>query len=809
MKTNYDFLPHEYEHLSFLKDNAHECALFLKREDESFPLEEPCELVLIGNGVRHTFIGGTGSGAVNVRYNETIEEAFINAGFKISSTSWLDSYDKVNIKNEKDYLKTVKKEAKEYNAHAVVSFSVGKFPPECDYEFPIIGNHTTAIYVLARNAGEGSDRPLTKGSVYLTDTEIRDILYLNEHYKKFLLVLNVAGVVDLSPVMTVKNILLISQLGSLTGDILANIVLGKLNPSGKLTDTWAKTSDYPYINKSLDLNECRYEEGIYVGYRYFDSKRIEPLFPFGFGLSYTKFDYQFIDVNNNKDNIVVKVKVTNKGNYPGKEVIQLYLSGPINRPENELVAFNKTKLLSPKESEIIGLNFKLSEFPTYNEEKEVYILDKGNYVFRLGNSSRNLKDVFAISIKEDIVVKQVRNVFNKTDFTDLVIDRPEAKISKNLPVIEIDSSMIETEKVVYHDKYEVEIPDLIKGLKEDDLIYLVLGDYKTGVDGLIGQSCSQVLGGAGETTLRVESINRSLNMVDGPAGLRIIQEYIVNHKGAHKVSEDSIWRGIKNYLPKLITYFLSYERNLKKKGSRVLQIATAIPVATAIAQSFNSDFARDCGRLVKEEMEMYGVDIWLAPGVNIHRHILCGRNFEYYSEDPLLSSVMAASIINAVQQNPLKATTIKHYACNNQETNRTNNNSMVSERAAREIYFRVFEKAIKWSNPFSIMASYNLVNGVHSSEHKGMLIDILRDEWGYKGLIMTDWINSGQSYHKGNTYPCAYASRNIKNGMNICMPGSKADIKDIKNALKNGYLSRSDLEVSATIVYNSIQKMSK
>ena len=134
---------------------------------------------------------------------------------------------------------------------------------------------------------------------------------------------------------------------------------------------------------------------------------------------------------------------------------------------------------------------------------------------------------------------------------------------------------------------------------------------------------------------------------------------------------------------------------------------------------------------------------------------------------------------------------------------------MVSERAAREIYFRVFEKAIKWSNPFSIMASYNLVNGVHSSEHKGMLIDILRDEWGYKGLIMTDWINSGQSYYKGNTHPCAYASRNIKNGMNICMPGSKADIKDIKNALKNGYLSRSDLEVAATIVYNSIQKMSE
>lgn len=809
MKTNYDFLPHELEHLSFLKDNAHECALFLKRDDDSFPLKEPTEIVLIGSGVRHTYIGGTGSGAVNVRYKETIEESFINAGFKISSTDWLNSYDKIKAQNEKDYVKHVKKQAKEFNANAVVSFSVGKFAPECDYEFPIIGNHETAIYVLARNAGEGSDRPLVKGSVYLTDTEIRDILYLNNHYKNFLLVLNVAGVVDLSPVMEVRNILLISQLGSMIGDILVNIVLGKVNPSGKLTDTWAKVSDYPYITKPLELNECRYEEGIYVGYRYFDSKRIEPLFPFGFGLSYTKFDYQFIEVNNNKDNIVVKVKVTNKGNYPGKEVVQLYMSGPVIRPENELVAFNKTKLLAPKESEIIGLEFKLSEFPTYNEAKEAYLIDAGDYVFRLGNSSRDLKDAFAISIKEDIIVKQVRNVFNKTDFEDLFIDRPVAKISKNLPVIELNSSDFESVKVTYKDKHEVEAPNFVKGLTDDELIYLVLGDYKTGIDGLIGQSCSQVLGGAGETTLRVESINRSLNMVDGPAGLRIIQEYIVNHKGTYEVTEDSIWHGIKNYLPKAITYLLSYERNLKKKGSRILQIATAIPVATAIAQSFNRDFARDCGRLVKDEMEMYDVDIWLAPGVNIHRHILCGRNFEYYSEDTLVSSVMASSIINAVQSNPHKATTIKHYACNNQETNRTNNNSIVSERAAREIYFRVFEKAIKWSNPFAIMASYNLINGIHASEHKGMLIDILRDEWGYQGLIMTDWIASGQAYHKGNKYPCAYASRNIKNGTNICMPGNKADIKDIKAALKSGYLTRNDLEVAATIVYNSIQKMSE
>ena len=252
---------------------------------------------------------------------------------------------------------------------------------------------------------------------------------------------------------------------------------------------------------------------------------------------------------------------------------------------------------------------------------------------------------------------------------------------------------------------------------------------------------------------------------------------------------------------------MSYKRNLKKKGSKVVQIATAIPIATALAQSFNEEFIYGCGRLVREEMEMYGVDIWLAPGMNIHRHILCGRNFEYYSEDPLVTAFAASNIVKVVEENKTKATTIKHYACNNQETNRLNNNSMVSERAAREIYLSAFRRVIKDVHPRSIMTSYNLVNGIHSSEHKGLVMDILRTEWGYKGLIMTDWVASGQAYRKGNEYPAAYASRNIKNGNNINMPGNKSDIKDIKNALKSGYLTRVELENAAAIVYSFIYEL--
>ena len=237
MKTNYNYLPHEYNHLLYLKEQAYECALFLKRENNVFPIKKASAVYLVGNGVRHTVIGGTGSGAVNVRYLENVEEAFINAGFTITSKAWLDAYDKVNDKKEKDFIAEVKKEAKEHHTIAA-AYSMGKIAPECEYDIPLEYNGDIAIYVLSRNAGEGADRKLIKGDIYLTDTEVRDILELNKHFKKFVLVLNVPGYIDLSPVLEVSNILLISQLGSLTGDILAQIILGKKNPCGKLASTW-------------------------------------------------------------------------------------------------------------------------------------------------------------------------------------------------------------------------------------------------------------------------------------------------------------------------------------------------------------------------------------------------------------------------------------------------------------------------------------------------------------------------------------------------------------------------------------------
>ena len=803
MNKNYTFLPHELEHLLYLKEHAYECSLFLKRDNEAFPIKKPCSVYLVGNGVRYTVIGGTGSGAVNVKYKENVENAFLNAGFKVDSEEWLNQYDLVRKQNEIDHINEVKKEAKSRHVMAA-SFAIGKEIRESEYDISLSFDSDIAIYVLSRNAGEGSDRTLRKGDVLLTDTEIKSILELNKKYKKFMLVLNVPGYVDISPVLEVKNILYLSQLGSLTGDILVDIVLGKKNPCGKLSTTWAYLNDYPYINTAIDEDECRYTEGIYVGYRYFSSKGIKPMFPFGFGKSYSSFEYELSGYYFVNDTISLKFNVRNVSKYVGKETLQLYLKGGKGRPNIELVSFNKTQLVKPKEKEELELKFSLRDFPVYDLAKEAYMLYKGNYVVSIGNSSDNLIDVISIALKDDVVIKKCKNLFSKQDFDDLDLSKEITEVDEKLLHINLDKKAFgSTDTVEYVDTYNVKVPEQVKKMSVTELALLSCGDYKGGIDGMIGQSCSLVSGGAGETSLRVKDVP-ALNMVDGPAGLRVTQEFILNSKGAFPTVSDSIYEIISKYIPSPIAKLISPERNLKKKGSRVLQVATALPIATALAQSFNPGFIYGCGKLVKEEMSLFGVDIWLAPALNIHRSILCGRNFEYYSEDPFVSSVCTSNIVNSVQEDKHKVVTIKHYACNNQETNRTNNNSMVSEKALRELYLRGFEKTIKWSNPRSIMTSYNLVDGIHSSESHALVTDILRSEWSYKGLIMTDWIKTNQDYKKGNKYPNSFASRNIKNGTNINMPGAKVDIKDIKKAIKKGYLSLDELRNNAAIVYNFV-----
>ncbi len=794
---------HEKKHIEYLEKNAGECTLFLKK-DGAFPLEKPCTLALYGNGARNTVKGGTGSGDVDSRFFVNFEQGLSSSGFSIITKDWLDSYDEISAANYKKYIKDTKKAAHKAGYMPLI-FSIGYFPEEPEYDLPLTDKAEAAVYVLARNSGEGNDRKLASGDVYLSESEIRDILWLDSHYEKFMLVLNTGGVVDLNPVMKVRNILYISQLGVVTGSILAPILLGKVNPSGKLTTTWAEPKQYPSYKNFGDLHDVKYEEGIYVGYRYFDTASVKPLFPFGFGLSYSDFDISFdlLDVCGSEVKVTAKVKNISK--VPGKEVVELYVSeasGTLSKAAKQLAAFSKTKMLEPGEEVPLTLTFDLKTLASFSEKVSAYILEKGDYVLMLGNSSDNAKPVAFVTLDETVTVKQCENRMGDPGFLDLVLERPLFK-HDDLPNQKIDISSIRKETVKYQkDEYT---DKSLEALSDHDLIMLTLGHHGTGIAAMIGDSCKHVVGGAGETSLAVKSVKKSLTMADGPAGLRLCSVYGEDEKGTYSLTLDPMMKKMMDFLPKASSIFIKPPKN--RKGEVHYQYTTAIPVGTAIAQSFNLEFAKELGNLVAEEMELFNVDLWLAPALNIHRNILCGRNFEYFSEDPYLSGKMAAAITLGVQAHKGKGVTIKHVLCNNQEINRNNGNSLVSERALREIYLRGFEICIKEAAPKALMTSYNLVNGVHTSESYELNNDILRCELNYNGLIMSDWIQSGRSFCAKHIYPAPYASNNVKAGNDLTMPGAKPDEKDMIKALLSGKLTRKDLLISASRVVRAINDM--
>jgi len=316
MKNTPAMADYELRHIEALRKNLAGCTVLLKK-DGSFPLEKPCTLAAYGSGVRRTIRGGTGSGEVNSRYSVTIEEGLQQAGFTLTGMEWHTGYEQARKKAHKAFLKQLKKDAKAVKQNFIL-YGMGKAMPEPEYNLPLNAEGDAAIYVVSRISGEGNDRTPLKGDIRLTDSEVRDILALDKKFTRFMLVLNVGGVVDLSPVMDVRNILLLSQLGVETGGALADILLGKANPSGKLTTTWAAFEEYPEMPDFEDMNETRYREGIYVGYRYFDTFRKPALFPFGHGLSYTEFRLGAVAVEANGAQITVRTFVENIGALAGR-----------------------------------------------------------------------------------------------------------------------------------------------------------------------------------------------------------------------------------------------------------------------------------------------------------------------------------------------------------------------------------------------------------------------------------------------------------------------------------------------------------
>ena len=800
---------YEREHNEILRRFGAECAVLLK-SDGAFPLDGPCNLALYGSGARETVKGGTGSGEVNSRTFATAEDGLEAAGFHITSKAWMDRYGEIRAEEKERFIRGLKRSALKRGTLAILE-SVGAVMPEPEYDLPPDAAGDAAVYVLARISGEGSDRKPVPGDILLTETEKRHILALNRKYDKFMLVLNVGGAVDLSPVTEVRNILLLSQLGGETGNILADIILGKSVPSGKLTTTWFAWEDHPAAGDFGDRYDTHYTEGIYVGYRYFDSIGRQLLFPFGFGLGYTRFELGTEKTDEDAGRICVSIPVKNTGDCTGKEVVQLYVSKPAGRldqPYQELAAFEKTDELMPGEAQELVLSFDMRDLASYDETRASWILEPGDYVLRIGTSSRDTKAAAILRLDTEAVTRRVKNCLGKPERPDWKPELRRKAENWELPVIPVRTFVFETDTVNY--ALPEETDPIVEALSDEELGLMNIGAFKRrGSVSVIGAAGQAVAGSAGETvnSLKDKGIP-ALVMADGPAGLRLNRQYTRDENGVHGIGS-SLPKSVLELMPAPAAFFMNrFSGDRKIKGEILEQNCTAIPIGTALAQSWNLRFAEQCGDLVGDEMERFGIHLWLAPALNIHRDIRCGRNYEYYSEDPLVSGRFAAAVTRGVQKHPGRGTTVKHFAANNQETNRYGSNSHVSERAMREIYLRGFEIAVRESQPHALMTSYNLLNGTHTSERRDLAEDILRAEFGFRGIVMTDWLVAAMNSGK-KKYPVPNAAKIAAAGGDLVMPGGPRDLQAILDGLKEGTVTRQQLTVNATRIFRMAKKLTE
>ena len=788
----------EIRHRILAREAAAEGIVLLKNEGV-LPLSTASSIALLGSGAEKTIKGGIGSGDVNNRENISIYQGMKEAGVTITSEDWLEDYEEryKNARNvwKEKILEDAKHVDNPFDAYASNPFIL---PEGRAIEAKDIADAKAAVYVLSRISGEGKDRRKVKGDYYLSEREAADLFFLNEKKIPVILLLNAGGPIELTDILenteNIKAILNISQPGQESGYAVADILLGNCVPSAKLTATWARryedcpfAEDYSYLNGNLDTEE--YKEGIFVGYRYFDSFGKKPLFPFGFGLSYTEFKIEFKGIETSEKELAVEMKVTNIGDtYAGKEVVQIYASLPqteVKKEYRRLVGYAKTKFLQPGEAETLKITVGQKELAYFSEEKHQWIVEKGIYGIWTGNSSASLEYSSTVKVEQSVSLEDTCVLENTAEIEEELWKTYECRKTTADNSHCIIFTPHPEEKKIYRSAYATE-------QMAEDLLPLLYGNIAE-ITSTLGAAGIRVPGTAGETTegLLDKYGVPSLIMADGPAGIRLQQHYEVDR------ATDTVY-GI-GVLGALENGFL-VDREEHEGADQYYQYCTAFPVGTVMAQTWNRDLMQRFGEAVALEMEAFHVNLWLAPGLNIQRNPLCGRNFEYYSEDPFLSGTLAASVTKGVQCHKGCGVTIKHFACNNQEDNRMGVDVKISERTLREIYLRGFEIAVKEGQPTAIMSSYNLVNGVHAANSKDLCTRIARKEWGFDGVIMSDW-NTTVPEDGSVAWKCAAA------GNDIIMPGNAEDAESIRNAYRNGDLTEEEIRSCAGRILKLISQL--
>ncbi len=733
-----------------------EGAVLLKNEKNALPVLEGETVSVFGRVQNDFFFVGYGSGGdVNAPYKSGFMKALRDAGVAVNEELAAE-YERLCAKHPVD---------DGFWGHWPMSYD--EFPLTADICKKEAEKSGKAIIILGRSSGEDRDQKAERGSYYLSKGEIELIDNVTAAFDRVILLLNCGEIIDMEEIAAygdrISAIMYIWQCGMESGNAAADLISGRFSPCGKMSDTVAVNREaYPSSANFGDKNMNIYAEDIYVGYRYFETFAPEKvLWPFGYGLSYTQFEMSGAKLTCGNE-IKAEITVTNTGKCAGKEVIQLYCEAPqgrLGKPSRVLVSFAKTKELAPGESETLELTAPREIFASYDEEQSAYILEKGEYIFHIGTSVRDTEICGSFTLESDEIIRQVTQCAAPvTAFSRLVNCggraeyRPAPLSRKNLK-----------------EHIEKNLPaddETLAGFTPDELEALSRGDYK--MDSKLGAAGNAGAFGGVLKTLRDKGIN-PVTTTDGPSGIRL------------------------------------------KATSSLL------PIGVALASSFSPALTRALYECVSYEMAARGSDLLLAPGMNIHRDPLCGRNFEYFSEDPLLTGKMGAAVTGGIQNKAENKTFAcpKHFACNNQEYSRTLQDSVVSERALREIYLRGFEICVKEAQPGCIMTSYNKVNGVYSHYHYEMVTDILRREWGYEGCVITDWwMRKGVSPEFPLIRDQAYR---VRAGVNVLMPGGeragkyskKPDGTLLESLGKDGGITLAELRQNAKYVTAFAGRVSK
>ena len=680
--------------------------VLLKNEDKTLPIAERTRVAVFGRSAVNYFTVGYGSGGDVVSpYRRNLMEGLLERGVKVDGIlasqyeTWCSR--PRNVPDEG------------YWAHWPMSNP--EMPLKAEDVAAAALRCDMALVVIGRAAGESRENVLKPGSYYLTDREKAMLDVVATYFHRVCLVMDCGNVIDMSWVRDYEKkltaIVYAWQGGMESGTALADVLTGAVNPSGKLTDTIAvKYEDYPSSQSFGAMAFNAYTEDIYVGYRYFETFAPDRvLYPFGFGLSYTRFRLSSqAAVSGNL--VTVNTTVENVGDEAGREVVQVYVDlpcGTLGNPKRVLAGFKKTGLLQPGQQQVVDISFDLASLASFDDtgctgHKDAFVLEAGSYCVQAGTSIRDVKAVVCI-------VKQGLEVVRQLHECNAV--RPEHGFCRMVN----KGGALDMEMV----------PTANRNLKQDILAHLpqelIPGQTEFTFEDVKAGRCTPEEFVAQLSDQELDDITHGFGLMNdpsGPAG---------NAGSLGGVTEALKKRGI----PTVIT-------TDGPSGIRIRRTCSLLPCGTCLASTFDPEGVEALYRLLGREMVLQGTQVLLGPGMNIHRNPLCGRNFEYYSEDPLLTGKIAAAMVRGIQSQGVSACP-KHFACNNQETNRNKCDSRLSQRAQREIYLKGFEIAVKESDPWCLMTSYNLVNGVWSHYHYELVTDILHDEWGYQGLTITDW----------------------------------------------------------------------